>query len=138
MCGLINGVRGVCVLVIILTLVIIFIDSIRLLYLLLLMVICDAQPPDLTTQQKECLFRVDAHNFHHLVYDLNSLKNVDAAYEYTDENDSGGKVDKIWDICDDLIEQVNYWYKDKHKSIVYGSSDIKEVFELYTYYWNSY
>ena len=59
-------------------------------------------------------------------------------YEYTDENDSGGKVDKICDICDDLIEQVNYWYKDKHKSIVYGSSDIKKVFELYTYYWESY
>tara|TARA_B100001559_G_C15918291_1_gene357493 strand:+ start:57 stop:428 length:372 start_codon:yes stop_codon:yes gene_type:complete len=52
--------------------------------------------------------------------------------EYTEDIDESN----VWEICDDLIEQVNYWYKNKNKSIVYGSSYIKEVHELLNIYYD--
>ena len=77
---------------------------------------------------------------HQIIIDQNGahfIGMLKRRYEYTNENDEGGRIDMVTDICDDIIEQVNYLYKNKNKSILYTSVlDIKKVYELFNIYYD--
>ena len=77
---------------------------------------------------------------HQIIIDQNGahfIGMLKRRYEYSDENDESGLDDMVRDICDDIIEQVNYLYKNKNKSILSTSFlDIKKVYELFNIYYD--